>query len=89
MIFRHDVLALCEWHSNAALLYSCISEILSTRGEKWGAITIEEIKALSGLTFAQQRTARKKLKEAGLLHEKHQGLPCRLFFKVVEVANEA
>lgn len=47
----------------------------------WIYKTMEEIKEETGLSRSEQETARKRLKELGILEEKREGLPARLYYK--------
>ncbi|MGD8109360.1 hypothetical protein [Vibrio sp. TRT 17S01] len=44
--------------------------------------TQEEWEAETGMTRREQETARKKLKSFGILEEKKQGVPCRVFYRI-------
>lgn len=48
----------------------------------WIYKTIDEIEDETGLTYREQRTARKKLVEAGVLEEELRGLPAQLYYRV-------
>lgn len=44
--------------------------------------TQEEWEAETGMSRREQETARKKLKSLGILEEKKQGVPCRVFYRI-------
>lgn len=44
--------------------------------------TQEEWESETGMTRREQETARKKLKSLGILEEKKQGVPCRVFYRI-------
>lgn len=48
----------------------------------WFYKTAEEWEAETGMTRREQETARTKLSASGVLCEKKQGLPCKLFYRV-------
>ncbi len=50
--------------------------------EGWFYKTQSEWEEETGLTRREQETARKRLVSAGVLEEKRQGIPCRMFFRV-------
>jgi hypothetical protein len=50
--------------------------------DKWFYKSQNEWEEETGLTRSEQETARKKLALIGVLEEKKQGLPCRLYFRV-------
>lgn len=51
-------------------------------GGGWFYKTMEEWTSETGMTRSEQEGARRKLVSAGVLEEKKQGVPCRLFFRV-------
>lgn len=51
-------------------------------GDGWFYKTMEEWTSETGMTRSEQEGARRKLVSAGVLEEKKQGVPCRLFFRV-------
>ncbi|MGL4223851.1 MAG: hypothetical protein ACRCSE_01710 [Vibrio sp.] len=53
-----------------------------TNGSGWFYKTQDEWEAETGLTRREQETARKKLKSVGILEEKKQGVPCRVFYRI-------
>lgn len=58
------------------------SERLPAEAEGWFKKTGEEWKAETGLTRFEQQTARKILRDLGVLIERKYGLPAELYFKV-------
>lgn len=50
--------------------------------EGWFYKTRDEWEEETGLTRKEQESARKSLKEYGILHEKSEGLPRRLFYQI-------
>lgn len=48
----------------------------------WFYKTMEDWEAETGMTRSEQESARKRLVKAGVLEEKRQGVPCRLFYRV-------
>jgi hypothetical protein len=57
------------------------------RGEDptgWFYKTRDEWERETGLTRSEQETARRKLRDQGILEEKLKGVPCQLYFKVNE-----
>ena len=54
----------------------------TTDADKWFYKSQNEWEEETGLTRSEQETARKKLAAIGVLEEKKQGLPCRLYFRV-------
>lgn len=48
--------------------------------EGWVYKSQSEIKKETALTREEQESARKKLRDAGVLKEKKKGIPCRLWF---------
>lgn len=48
----------------------------------WFTKTQEEIYNETALTRLEQETARKKLKELGIIEEKYSGIPRKLYFKI-------
>ncbi len=48
----------------------------------WFYKTQEEWEAETGMTRREQETARKILKDKGILEEKKQGIPCKLFYRI-------
>jgi hypothetical protein len=54
----------------------------TTDPDKWFWKSQLEWEEETGLTRSEQETARKKLAAIGVLEEKKQGLPCRLYFRV-------
>jgi hypothetical protein len=50
----------------------------------WFYKTREEWERETGLTRSEQETARRKLRDQGIIQEKLKGVPCQLYFKVNE-----
>lgn len=53
-----------------------------TNGSGYFYKTQDEWEAETGMTRREQETARKKLKSLGILEEKKQGVPCRVFYRI-------
>ena len=57
-----------------------------TNSSAWFYKTQQEWEQETGLTRREQESARRKLREAGIIEEKKQGVPCRVFFRVNQEA---
>ncbi|MBJ6911615.1 hypothetical protein JG661_20320, partial [Vibrio cholerae] len=52
-----------------------------TNESGWFYKTQEEWEEETGLSRREQDSARKRLKSLGIIEEKKQGVPCRVFYK--------
>ena len=56
--------------------------VASGKNQDWWWVTAEEWYNQTGLTDESQATARKVLRDSGVWHEKRQGLPAKLYYRI-------
>lgn len=66
----------------ALMLSQMVYWSMRTRGDGWFYKTQEEWQEETGLNRREQENARSALKAVGVLAEKKQGIPCRVFYRV-------
>lgn len=54
----------------------------TTDNDRWFYKSMDEWQEETALTRTEQESARKKLKSLGILEEKKEGVPCKLFFRI-------
>ena len=68
--------------TGAVMLSQAVYWSKRTNNDGWFYKTQEDWELETGLTRREQETARKKLKALGILEEKKQGVPCKVFYKI-------
>ena len=58
----------------------------STNADHWVYKTADEIQSETGMSYEEQRTARKRLIEAGFLEERYARMDHRMYFRIVRNA---
>ena len=58
------------------------TQLLDEESDGWFLKSQEQWHAETGLSRWEQETARRALREAGLMHERREGMPARLWFRV-------
>lgn len=71
---------------NAGMMLSRMCELSDAHGDPcgdgWFCKTSEEWQMETAMTRREQETARRKLREAGLVEEDRRGLPAKVYFKI-------
>lgn len=81
--FQRPFVALGVGVTGALMLSQAIYWSKRTKNpDRWFYKTQTEWEEETGMTRREQETARKKLKELGLIEEVKRGIPCRVFFRV-------
>ncbi|MCA2438585.1 hypothetical protein R7Z80_01650 [Vibrio sp. 1733] len=70
--------------TGALMLSQSIYWSRRTNASGWFYKTQEEWQDETGMTRRELDTARKKLRQLGILEEKKQGVPCRVFYRINE-----
>lgn len=81
--FQRSFVDLGAGITGALMLSQAVYWTTRTNAEDgWFYKTIDEWQEETGLTRAEQETARKRLVKAGVLSEQRKGIPCKLYYRI-------
>jgi hypothetical protein len=83
-ISYHPAVARAVGSTNAAILWQHLRNVGADRD--YVCLSAEEIERDTALTYREQMTARRQLREAGYVAEQHKRLTHQLLFRVVSPA---